>query len=84
MKTITISSIVLSLILSCSAHAHDCGKVKGNKIITHGELSCSEARHVYMVFQQGHTPANWTCGLSAGECFYGKVYGKRGFTFSRE
>lgn len=68
---------LLLLVLSSTVEAHLCGKVKGQKIVTYGELSCAEAKRVYKAFQAGHAPADWNCGLSAGEC----GNGSKGFTF---
>jgi hypothetical protein len=63
--------------LPLSAEAENCGKIKGQKIVTYGGMSCNEARRVYKAFQRGHTPKSWACGQSAGACGKGKI----GFTF---
>lgn len=74
-----VSTAILLFFTPFQVTAHYCGKIKGNKIITHGNLSCAKAKHVYKAFQNGHTPKGWACGLSAGSCESDD--GKKGFTF---
>lgn len=76
-KLITLITIMMPFVAPFTAQAQNCGKIKGNKIVTYGGLSCSKAKYVYEAYKHGHIPAGWTCGLSAGAC----NFGKQGFTF---
>lgn len=76
-KITLLVAITLMCIVPYSAEARNCGNIKGNKLVTYGGLSCSEAKNVYKAFQAGHTPVGWTCGLSAGAC----DRDNKGFTF---
>lgn len=64
--------------LPFSAQAANCGKVKGQKIVAYGGLSCAKAKKIYQSFQSGHIPKGWTCGQSVGACAKGKM----GFRFN--
>lgn len=64
-------SVILLAMVSLTAQAKYCGKVRGNKINA-TNMSCTEAKRVYTAFEAGETPAGWTCGQSVGGCGNGK------------
>jgi hypothetical protein len=75
---IVLTAVCLALAMPSAVEARHCGKVAGDKIVTHGGLSCKTARHVYRLFKAGKPlPRGWSCGLSAGSC----NKGSKGFTF---
>lgn len=74
---VVVAAAAVSLLVPVSGQAAKCGTYMGQKIVTHGGLSCRKAKSVYRAFQNGHTPKGWVCGLSAGGC----NKGSKGFTF---
>ncbi len=68
--------LLLVMMTSYAAQAHNCGKVEGRKISTYGNLSCAKAIEVYKSFNRGKIPKGWTCGQSVGGCGI-----ETGFTF---
>ena len=79
LKFLMLVTTLIFLTHPYTAMATNCGKVKGNKIVTYGGLSCVTAKHVYTAFLKGQIMKGWTCGLSAGAC--DRDDGKEGFSF---
>lgn len=74
-----INSITLIILLASPliVLANNCGKVKGQKLVTYGGLSCSSAKSIYQSYLSGKIPEGWSCALSAGVC----EKDNKGFTF---
>lgn len=76
-KLINLISLILLLASPSMVLASNCGKVKGQKIVTYGGLSCSKAKSIYQSYLSGKIPDGWNCALSAGVC----EKDNKGFTF---